>query len=122
MNFNITLNSLTIAVKDMDRAINFYENFFNENLNVKNEIFNVFNLNGFEFCLFDNEKAFESVSYGTNCLPSFEVNDINLIESKLNKLNAKITFPLTQINNKLVLNFEDSEGNIIEVYSKLNFK
>ncbi|GAG87914.1 unnamed protein product, partial [marine sediment metagenome] len=54
------------------------------------------------------------------CLPSFEVNDINKVIEKLKILDREIVFPLTKIGDNWVLEFKDTEGNDIEVYSKIN--
>lgn len=73
MDFEIKLNSLYICVKDMERAINFYQNLFENAVDVKDEVFSIFQLKDFRFCLFNNSKVNEKVSWGDNCLPSFEV-------------------------------------------------
>ncbi|HCQ89862.1 MAG TPA: glyoxalase, partial [Clostridium sp.] len=39
MNFEIKLNSLYICVKNMERAINFYEKFFEKQVDIKDEVF-----------------------------------------------------------------------------------
>lgn len=119
MNFEIKLNSLYICVKDMDRAINFYEQLFNCKVSTKDDIFSSFQLESFRFCLFNNEKVKEAVTFGDNCLPSFQVNDMTILMDKLKELNCDIVFPLTKINNNLVLEFKDCEGNDIEVYCPL---
>ena len=119
MDFEIKLNSLYICVKDMERAINFYQNLFENPVDVKDEVFSIFQLKDFRFCLFNNSKVNEKVSWGDNCLPSFEVNDIDILIKKIKALEAEIVFPLTQINDNWVLEFKDSEGNDIEVYSKI---
>jgi predicted enzyme related to lactoylglutathione lyase len=103
----------------MKRAIKFYENIFNQAVSEKDTILSVFNIKNFRFCLFANEQVNESVKYGDNCLPSFEVSNINLFVEKLKSLKIEIVFPLTRINNNWVLEFKDSEGNDIEVYSKI---
>lgn len=118
MEFEITLNSLYICVKDMRRAIDFYEKFFEQSVYKKDDVFSVFNLKGFRFCLFNNKKVNEEVNWGDNCLPSFEVNNIDILAEKLKTLRAEIVFPLTKINDNLVLEFKDSEGNDIEVYCR----
>lgn len=115
----LNLNSLYICVKDMDRAIAFYEKFLEIPVYIKDEVFSIFVINGFRFCLFNYQKVNEKVSFGDNCLPSFEVPDIEKLIEKLKKLNAEIVFPLTKINENWVLEFKDSEGNDIEVYSKI---
>ncbi|KJZ87815.1 Lactoylglutathione lyase (LGUL) family protein, diverged [Clostridium sp. IBUN22A] len=91
MELELKLNSLYICVKNMERAINFYEEFFTQKVEVKDEIFSVFDLNGFRFCLFNNAKVNEDVFWGDNCLPSFEVNNIEkLTEIHLNILKCVI--------------------------------
>jgi predicted enzyme related to lactoylglutathione lyase len=119
MNFEIKLNSLYICVKNMERAINFYEKFFEKQVDIRDEVFSVFEIKRFRFCLFNNRKVNENVTWGDNCLPSFEVNNINKLTEKLLELNAEINFSLTKINNNWVLEFKDSEGNEIEVYYKI---
>ena len=122
MKLEITLNSLYICVKDMDCAINFYENFLEQSVFKKDKILSIFNIKGFRFCLFNNSEVDEKVIWGDNCLPSFEVNDINEIIEKLKFLDREIVFPLTKIGDNWVLEFKDTEGNDIEVYSKINEK
>ena len=119
MKLNIKINSLYICVKDMRRAISFYEILFDHSVDIEDDIFSIFKLNDFNFCLFNNENVNEHVLYGYNCLPSFEVNNINLLIEKLDLLKVKIVFPLSRINHNLVLEFEDSEGNHIEAYYKI---
>ncbi|MFA6940780.1 MAG: VOC family protein [Clostridiaceae bacterium] len=119
MELEFNLNSLYICVNNMDRAVDFYKRLLNINPDTYDQVFSIFNINGFRFCLFNNEKVNEKKSWGNNCLPSFNVNDMNKLMEKLNKLNSKIVFPLTKINDSYVLEFEDSEGNHIEAYSKI---
>lgn len=119
MKFDIKLNSIYICVKNMERAINFYENIFEQSVETKDSVLSVFDLKGFRFCLFNNIEVNEEVTWGDNCLPSFEVNNINELIDKLSKLKVEIVFPLTKINNNWVLEFKDSEGNDIEIYSKI---
>jgi predicted enzyme related to lactoylglutathione lyase len=119
MTLDITLNSLYICVKDMDRAINFYEHFFEQSVFKKDKIFSIFDIKGFRFCLFNNSEVKEKVTWGDNCLPSFEVNDIKEIIEKLKILEREIVFPLTKIFDNWVFEFKDTEGNDIEVFSKI---
>jgi predicted enzyme related to lactoylglutathione lyase len=104
----------------MDRAIDFYERLFEQSVEEKDEVFSIFNIKGFRYCLFNNDKVQEKVIWGDNCLPSFEVSDMKLLLKKLKDLNAKIVFPLTKIHDNEVLEFKDSEGNDIEVYCKIS--
>jgi predicted enzyme related to lactoylglutathione lyase len=63
--------------------------------------------------LFAFQKVNEQHVYGSNCLPSIEVNNLDILRSKISDL--KIVFPLTQIGTNWVTEFEDSEGNHIEM-------
>lgn len=119
MELKFQLKSLYICVKDMQRAINFYENLLGQKVTEKSEIYSVFDICGFRYGLFANEKMNETKKWGNNCLPSLSVNKIDLILKKLEDLNCTIVFPLTIIGKNKVLEFIDSEGNTIEVTSPI---
>lgn len=51
-------------------------------------------------------------TFGSNCLSSVSVENIDVFNKKLEGL--KIIFPTTKIGNNWVAEFEDSEGNHIE--------
>ena len=55
----------------------------------------------------------EAHTFGSNCLPSIEVENLDILKRKIEKL--EICFPLTQIENNYVAEFIDSEGNHIEI-------
>lgn len=115
MTFN--LKSLYVCVKDMQRAIDFYEKLLDQKATIEDEIYSVFDINGFRYGLFAYEKMKEPKVWGNNCLPSLEVSDIDLFQNKLKELNCKIVFPLSIIGKNQVLEFRDSEGNNIEITS-----
>ncbi|NFA61790.1 VOC family protein [Clostridium sporogenes] len=115
MNLEFKLKSLYVCVKNMKRAIEFYENLLRQKVTEKNDIYSVFDINGFRYGLFANEKMNEIKKWGNNCLPSFEVSNIDLVLKKLEQLNCKIVFTLSIIGKNQVLEFTDSEGNDIEI-------
>ena len=86
------IRSLYLCVKDMYRAIEFYENFFEKEVFIKDD---------------------ETHVYGSNCLPSIDVENLDVLKNKIK--NLKLCFPLTKINNNWVVEFIDSEGNHIEL-------
>lgn len=49
---NRNIKSLYLCVKDMDRAIVFYEKFFEMPVTVRDNIYRVFDINGFRLGLF----------------------------------------------------------------------
>lgn len=107
------IKSLYLCVTDMERAILFYETFFEQKVTVKDNIYSVFDINGFRLGLFAFEKMHEAHTYGSNCLPSISVENIDIFNKKLEGL--KVIFPVAKIGDNWVAEFEDSEGNHIEL-------
>lgn len=118
MDYEIRLNSIYVCVKDIDRACKFYESIFG--IPSEKDRVGLFIVGNFRFLLYDYTKVNDTVIYGDNCLPSFEVSDITAFIKKLEELGVPIVFPCTQILDNWVLEFRDTEGNDIEVYSKVN--
>jgi predicted enzyme related to lactoylglutathione lyase len=112
-----SINSLYLCVKDMDRAIKFYEAFFEQNVTNKDEIYSVFDIEGFRLGLFAYEKMNESHIFGSNCLPSILVENLKILNAKIS--NLEICFPLTKIKDYWVAEFIDSEGNHIEIKTRI---
>lgn len=110
---NCQIKSLYLCVKNMKRAIKFYELFFEQEVTKKDEIYSVFDINGFRIGLFDFKKQNEVHEFGSNCLPSISFDDISTMKKKSETL--EIIFPLTQIGENWVAEFMDSEGNHIEI-------
>lgn len=108
-----TIRSLYLCVKDMDRAIRFYEDFFEQAVMTKDRVYSIFDINGFRLGLFAYEEVQEPHSYGTNCLPSIEVENLDILKRILKK--SQVVFQLTQIKDNWVAEIEDSEGNHLEI-------
>lgn len=119
MNLNFKINSLYVCVRDMKRAIDFYEKLLNQKVTEESEIYSVFDINGFRYGLFAYEMTNEHKEWGNNCLPSLEVSNMKDFIKRLNELKCEIVFPLTVIGRNEVLEFKDSEGNYIEVASPI---
>jgi len=117
MDWNI--KSLYLCVVDMRRAIAFYENLLEQTVTIRDDIYSMFDINGFRLGLFAYQKMNEQHTFGSNCLPSLEVSNIDDLKNKLSKL--EIVFPLTQIGDNWVAEFEDSEGNHIEITTPVNY-
>lgn len=109
----IIVNSLYICVDNMERAIDFYERFLNQMVSKRDDIYSIFDINGFRLGLFAYKKVGEEHIYGSNCIPSFETESLNDLKKLL--YNKKIVFPLTQIGTNWVAEICDSEGNHIEI-------
>lgn len=107
------IGSLYICVKDMERAIHFYEALFEQPVTEKDNVYSVFDVNGFRFGLFAYEKMNENHIFGSNCLPSISFESREVLEHKL--CGREICFPLTRIKDNWVAEIVDSEGNHIEL-------
>lgn len=105
--------SLYLCVKDMDRAVSFYETFFEQAAAERDPVYSVFDISGFRLGLFAYQKMNEPHTWGSNCLPSISLENVEMLRKKLE--NLEICFPLKQIKNNWVAEFVDSEGNHIEV-------
>jgi len=109
----MNLSSMYICVREMDRAIDFYEDLLDQIVTEKDDVYSVFDINGFRLGLFAFEKKGEEHVFGSNCLPSLSVDSLSVLEKKIN--GRKVCFPLTRIKDKWVVEIVDSEGNHIEM-------
>ena len=107
------ISSLYICVKDMERAIRFYEDFFEQPVTERDETYSVFDIGGFRYGLFAYQNVNEDHTFGSNCLPSIDFENIEILKAKL--AGKEVCFPLTRIKGNWVAEFVDSEGNHIEV-------
>lgn len=97
----------------MDRAIKFYEEFFEQSVTERDNLYSVFEINGFRFGLFAYKVVNEKHIFGSNCLPSISVDNIETL--KLKTEGKEVCFPLIIIGNNWVVEFVDSECNHIEM-------
>ncbi|MBR5090737.1 MAG: VOC family protein [Ruminiclostridium sp.] len=111
------INSLYICVEDMDRAIRFYEDLFEQPVSERDRIYSVFDVNGFRFGLFAYREKNEPHTCGSSCLPSVSFDSREVLEKKLS--GKEICFPLTAIKDNWVAEIVDSEGNHIELTARI---
>ncbi len=107
------IGALYVCVEDMDRAIEFYADFFEQPVSEKGALYSVFDVGGFRFGLFAYRAAGEAHTFGSNCLPSVAVDSLETLSRKIS--GKTICFPLTRIGGNWVAEFVDSEGNHIEI-------
>ena len=119
-NMKMRIKSLYICVNNMDRAINFYSDFFEIKPIVRDKIYSVFEIDDFRFGLFAYKEMNETHTFGSNCLPSIEVENIGTLKKKIE--NLEICFPITKIGDNYVAEFVDSEGNHIEITATIKGK
>ena len=113
---NCTIRSLYLCVRDMERAVRFYEDFLERLVTCKDELYSVFDISGFRLGLFAYEKAGENHIFGSNCLPSLEVDSLEDPEEEAGRPEGG--FCMQENRNKLGVGVcgRESEGNPIEPY------
>ena len=97
----------------MERAISFYEELLGLRVMEKDAVYSVFDINGFRFGLFACDEMKEPHTWGSNCLPSLSLKDLESLQCTL--AGRKIVFPLTRIGKNWVAEICDSEGNHLEL-------
>lgn len=117
---DINIKSLYICVNDMSRAVKFYRIFFEKDPVVLDDIYSVFDLNGFRFGLFSYKEMGEENIFGSNCLPSLDVPTVEILKNKIKDL--ELCFPLTKIGKNWVAEFVDCEGNHIEITAPVDLE
>lgn len=110
---NCSLNSLYLCVDDMNRAIEFYETLLEQKVKERDAVYSVFCINGFRLGLFAYQKMKEEHSFGSNCLPSLEFENLTILRQKIKE--NQVVFPLTKIGKNWVAEIKDSEGNHLEL-------
>ena len=117
----IKLDHVYISVKNMDRAISFYENLFGVKVvhREKNQWADFDIGKGFYFGLIDYKIINNKRIVGNNTIPTFWADDVDAIYRKVKKLGVKINFPPTNLAfttyKYYCFECEDTEGNLIEI-------
>ena len=112
------IKAIYISVKNMNRAVKFYEEIFDVKISSKGERMSSFNFDNISFLLFNPNIDGETVSSGNNVVPDIEVEDVNKILKLVKDRGCKIIMPLEKIDKYLIFQTKDTEGNVIEFYQK----
>lgn len=112
------LRNLYVLVQDTSRAIDFYTKILNFKLIRKQDRYTILLFDDVYFGLL-NEKFEEKIIRGNNCVPVFEVEDINSWYEKLKENHVKFVSEITTLPDVILFQFYDSEGNILEMYQEL---
>lgn len=71
------IKAIYLAVKDMNRAVKFYEEIFNVKVSSFDKRMSSFEFDNITLLLFDPSVDNEKVIIGNNAVPNIEVEDIN---------------------------------------------
>jgi predicted enzyme related to lactoylglutathione lyase len=110
------IKAIYVAVKDMDRAVKFYEDIFGVKVSSKDERMSSFNFENITSLLYNPKIDNETISIGNNVVPNIEVEDINKMLELIKSLNCEIVLPLEKIGKYNLFQAKDTEGNVIEFY------
>ncbi len=110
------INSIYVSVEDMTRAINFYKQLFEKEPSEIDERYTVFDLDGFSFGLYAPEMDGVKARFGDNCVPNFQVEDIEKEYERVKQFTSEIDSEIQNYGNLKLFQFKDSEGNILEIY------
>lgn len=117
----VKLDHVYMSVRDMDKAIKFYEDLLG--MKVKHREENTwadFALgSGFYLGLINPKIISSDRKVGNNCIPVFFADDVDAIFKKVKKWKVKISFSPTNLKYTdyfyRCFQCEDTEGNIIEI-------
>lgn len=117
----VTLDHVYVSVKDIDRAIKFYEDLLNMKITHREEnTWADFDLGKGLYLGLINPKIISNKRIvGNNAIPVFHTDDVDAVFEKVKKHKVKIIFPPEDLEFTDYLyrcfHCEDTEGNIIEI-------
>ena len=115
----VEMKALYLSVKDMDRAVKFYEEIFGTTVSNLDKQMSSFDFGSLAMLLFDPKANNEQVSYGNNVVPTIEVDDVESMFKLIQKKGCDIVMPLTRIGTYSLFQAKDTEGNVIEFYQNV---
>lgn len=116
---SLQLTAIYLAVKDMDRAVRFYEKILGKKVDVKDKRMSQFNLDNIVFLLYDPAQDKGEVTYGENAVVCFQVEDLQAMYKLIKKENCPTT-EIKTIDNYAYFQAKDPEGNIVEFYKVIS--
>ncbi len=75
-----------------------------------------FQLDNITFLLFNPNVDGEKVSTGDNVIPCIEVENINEMLKLIKRKGCEVVMPIKKIENYVLFQAKDTEGNTIEFY------
>ena len=112
------LSAVYVTVDDMDRALEFYREGFDAEPAQAEDRFSIFQFDGVDFGLYDADHDGFDVEVGNNCVPNFEVEDVDAAFERLQDLAPAVLHDeILSFGDYRTFHFVDTEGNEIEVFS-----
>lgn len=112
------LSSVYVGVEDMERALNFYREVFGTEPAQAEERFSTFEVGPLDFGLYDAGYDGHEFDFGDNCVPNFEVEDVEAARERVEPLAPVMVHDgILEFGDYRTFQFVDTEGNTIEVFS-----
>jgi predicted enzyme related to lactoylglutathione lyase len=114
----VKLNSVYVGVEESDRALAFYRELFETEPSQVDERYSAFEFEGVDFGLYNAGYDGGDLEFGTNCVPNFEVEDVEAAYDRIEPLApALVHDDIFEVGEYRTFQFLDTEGNRIEVFS-----
>lgn len=107
---------VSVTVKDMERALDFYSEVFQQEPDRRNEWLSWFDLGNVRFSLYNPESEGKDITFGENCVAAFRVDDIEATHDRLQQLAPDVE-DITGGDGYQLFHFTDTEGNLVEVFA-----
>ncbi|AGB16668.1 lactoylglutathione lyase family protein [Halovivax ruber XH-70] len=112
------LSSVYVGVEDMGRAVDFYSELFESEPEQEEERYSIFSFGTVDFGLYNAAFDGYETRFGNNCVPNFEVADVDDAYERIESLAPKMIHEtILEFGDYRTFHFVDSEGNEIEVFS-----
>ena len=113
---NAKIGAVYLCVKDMDKAIAFYEELFGKAVENRDEKMSSFSLDGITLLLYNYQYDNEEITFGNNVIVNIEVDNISESQKFAEEKKCKIVMPPKKIENYSIFQIQDYDGNVIEFY------
>ncbi len=100
------IKAIYIAVKDMERAVKFYESIFNVRVSSKDEKMSSFDFDNIFFLLYNSEVGNKVEPKESRVVPCVEVEDINKMFELVKKKGCEIVLEYYRVLSERKVIFE----------------
>jgi catechol 2,3-dioxygenase-like lactoylglutathione lyase family enzyme len=109
------LEMISLTVKDMDRAVEFYQEFLGEEPEKNTGRLSIFDLGNIRLSLWKASVDGVEVDFGENVVGTFKTDDLEAERVRLKELGVEVE-EISDKGTYSLFHFTDTEGNLIEVY------
>jgi predicted enzyme related to lactoylglutathione lyase len=107
-----------ITVSNMKASLEFYAQVFGQGPSHIDDRYSWFEIDGFSFGLLNSDFENREVIYGNAAAMCFLVDDIEAEYARLKDIVPKIDDELMELPTVRVFQFNDHDGNLIEVFQR----